>query len=29
VHRLVVVDDHQRPRGVVSAMDFVSLVAES
>jgi CBS domain-containing protein len=29
VHRLVVVDDHQRPRGVVSAMDFVSLAAES
>jgi IMP dehydrogenase len=29
VHRLVVVDDHQRPRGVISAMDYVSLVAEA
>jgi IMP dehydrogenase len=28
VHRLVVVDDHQRPRGVLSAIDFASLVAE-
>lgn len=28
VHRLVVVDEHQRPRGVLSAMDFVALAAE-
>jgi IMP dehydrogenase len=28
VHRLVVVDEHQRPRGVLSAMDYVTLVAE-
>jgi CBS domain-containing protein len=28
VHRLVVVDDRQRPLGVLSAMDFVTLVAE-
>ncbi|MBW3633304.1 MAG: CBS domain-containing protein [Chloroflexi bacterium] len=27
VHRLVAVDDHGRPAGVVSAMDFVELVA--
>jgi len=29
VHRLVAIDDHGRPRGVISAMDFVSLAAES
>jgi CBS domain-containing protein len=28
IHRLVVVDAHQVPRGVLSAFDFVSLVAE-
>jgi CBS domain-containing protein len=28
VHRLVVVDDRQRPIGVLSAMDFVKLYAE-
>ena len=28
VHRLVVVDDHQRPRGVLSAIDYVSMAAE-
>jgi CBS domain-containing protein len=28
IHRLVVVDDHQRPRGVLSAIDFVALAAE-
>jgi len=28
VHRVVVVDDHQRPRGVLSAIDYVSLAAE-
>lgn len=28
VHRLVVVDDQQRPLGVLSAMDFVDLTAE-
>lgn len=28
VHRVVVVDDDQRPLGVISAMDFVTLVAE-
>jgi CBS domain-containing protein len=28
VHRVVVVDDHQRPLGVLSAMDFVTLFAE-
>lgn len=28
VHRLVVIDDEQRPLGVLSAMDFVELVAE-
>jgi CBS domain-containing protein len=28
IHRLVVVDEHQRARGVLSAFDFVSLVAE-
>jgi len=28
VHRLVVVDDQQRPLGVLSAMDFVTLYAE-
>ncbi|HEY6609145.1 MAG TPA: CBS domain-containing protein [Candidatus Limnocylindria bacterium] len=29
LHRLVAVDDHGRPVGVISAMDFVTLVAES
>src|SRR6188474_1717502 len=28
LHRLVAMDDHGRPAGVISAMDFVSLVAE-
>jgi CBS domain-containing protein len=28
VHRVVVVDDGQRPIGVLSAMDFVKLYAE-
>jgi CBS domain-containing protein len=28
VHRLVVIDDRQRPIGVLSAMDFVKLYAE-
>ena len=28
VHRLVAIDDHGRPRGVISAMDFVALAAE-
>jgi CBS domain-containing protein len=28
VHRLVAVDDHGRPTGVISAMDFVALAAE-
>jgi CBS domain-containing protein len=28
LHRLVVVDDHGRPVGVISAMDFVALAAE-
>lgn len=28
VHRLVVVDEHQRPRGVLSATDYVALAAE-
>ena len=28
IHRLVAVDDHGRPIGVVSAMDFVALAAE-
>jgi CBS domain-containing protein len=28
VHRVVVVDDGQRPLGVLSAMDFVTLFAE-
>lgn len=28
IHRLVVVDDHQRPRGVLSAIDYVSMAAE-
>ena len=28
VHRLVVVDAHQRPLGVLSAIDFVTLYAE-
>lgn len=29
VHRLVIVDDHDRPTGVLSAMDFVYLAAEA
>lgn len=29
LHRLVAVDDHGRPAGVISAMDFVTLAAES
>lgn len=29
LHRLVAVDDHGRPIGVIAAMDFVSLAAES
>jgi CBS domain-containing protein len=29
VHRVVVIDEKQRPLGVLSAMDFVGLVAES
>jgi CBS domain-containing protein len=28
LHRLVAVDDHGRPTGVISAMDFVALAAE-
>jgi CBS domain-containing protein len=28
VHRVVVIDDQQRPIGVLSAMDFVALYAE-
>lgn len=28
VQRVVVVDDHQRPRGVLSAIDYVSMAAE-
>jgi CBS domain-containing protein len=28
IHRLVATDDHGRPTGVISAMDFVALVAE-
>ena len=28
VHRVVVVDDHTRPLGVLSAMDFVTLFSE-
>jgi CBS domain-containing protein len=28
IHRLVVVDEHGRPVGVISAMDFVALAAE-
>lgn len=28
IHRVVVVDDRQRPLGVLSAMDFVTLFAE-
>jgi CBS domain-containing protein len=28
LHRLVAVDDHGRPVGVISAMDFVALAAE-
>jgi CBS domain-containing protein len=29
LHRLVVVDEHGRPIGVIAAMDFVALAAES
>lgn len=29
LHRLVVVDDHGRPVGVISAMDFVALAVET
>ncbi len=29
LHRLVAVDEHGRPTGVISAMDFVALAAES
>ena len=29
IHRLVAVDEHGRPAGVISAMDFVALAAES
>lgn len=29
IHRLVAVDDHGRPTGVITAMDFVALAAES
>ncbi len=29
LHRLVVVEEHGRPIGVISAMDFVALAAES
>jgi CBS domain-containing protein len=29
VHRLVVIDEHDRPTGVLSAMDYVHLVAEA
>lgn len=29
LHRLVVMDDHGRPVGVISAMDFVALAAEA
>ena len=28
IHRLVAVDEHGRPIGVISAMDFVALAAE-
>jgi CBS domain-containing protein len=28
IHRLVAMDEHGRPAGVISAMDFVALVAE-
>jgi hypothetical protein len=28
LHRLVAVDEHGRPIGVISAMDFVTLAAE-
>jgi CBS domain-containing protein len=28
IHRLVAVDEHGRPVGVISAMDFVTLAAE-
>ena len=28
LHRLVAVDEHQRPIGVIAAMDFVTLAAE-
>ena len=29
LHRLVAVDDHGRPSGVITAMDFVALAAEA
>ena len=29
LHRLVAIDDHGRPVGVISAMDFVALAAEA
>jgi CBS domain-containing protein len=29
IHRLVVIDDAERPVGVLSASDFVSLYADS
>ncbi len=29
LHRLVAVDEHERPIGVIAAMDFVALAAES
>jgi CBS domain-containing protein len=29
IHRLVAIDDHGRPAGVISAMDFVTIVAEA
>jgi CBS domain-containing protein len=28
LHRLVAVDDHGRPTGVITAMDFVALAAD-
>jgi predicted transcriptional regulator len=28
LHRLVAVDEHGRPVGVISSMDFVTVVAE-
>jgi CBS domain-containing protein len=29
LHRLVAIDDHQRPVGVIAAMDFVALAADA